>query len=531
MVRIFDKKGIMIINPDEKQMVLQRYNAISSEVFTKLINKSPAFESITYKALKDSSKELGSYTKFEKTQWSIVVRESHSYVLKTLNSIVLTIIIAILIFIIMSIYISLRFSKKIFKSFDDMEDITSRISDRNYSVKEKDMEYDEFNKLLTSFNKMQVEIDKREENLQNSLHSFKSLFNSTMESIILHENQICIDVNDVCLDFFKAKSKDEIIGKNILDLVAPEFRDTVALKYHRNSKPYEIELLKMDGTRMQGLVQGKFLNIRGRQIKVSALIDITELKNKDHLLFQQSKMASMGEMIGNIAHQWRQPLSIVSTCASGIKLEKEFGSLSDEKLHESMDMIVEHTQYLSRTIDDFRNFFKSEKNIKKFVIKDSVENALKLLSSSLKNNDIELKVDFLDEEFVYEGYPNEFIQAFINIVNNSKDAFVVNNKEDRFIEVRETLINDKYLLQIKDNAGGIPKNIKDRIFDPYFTTKHKSQGTGIGLYMTHQIIVDHMNGKVKIKNINFKKDNRTYNGSCFTIEFPRNMENDYTYMI
>ncbi len=412
-----------------------------------------------------------------------------------------------------------------------MQVITSKISNGNYDVEDKDLYYDEFNNLLDSFNKMQVEIDKREDTLESSLNSFKSLFNSTMESIILHENKICFDVNNVCLKLFGATTKNDLIGKNILDLVAPEYRKVVESNLIVNSQPYEIELLKIDGSRLQALVQGKFLRLDNRLVRVSALIDITELKNKDQLLFQQSKMASMGEMIGNIAHQWRQPLSIISTCASGVKFEKEFAELSDDRLNESMDMIVENTQYLSRTIDDFRNFFKSEKNLQLFVVQDTVQKALKLLSSSIKNNEIELQTKFLTNEFKFEGYPNEFIQVFINIINNSKDAFLLNKNEKKYIEISEVEYKDKYILQIKDNAGGIPSEIIDKIFDPYFTTKHKSQGTGIGLYMSHQIIVDHMNGKLKVRNIEFKTKTGSYKGCCFTIELPKIVEENYTYII
>ncbi|WP_072681474.1 ATP-binding protein [Arcobacter sp. LA11] len=531
MIRIFDKNGIMIINPDDKQLVLQRFNAITSEVFTKLVKEKEPYTQVIFSSIKNDGKQFGAYTTIKRTGWTILVRENHDYILKSLNSVVLLIIFAIIVFIILSIYLSLGISNRIFKSFDNMETITSKISNGNYTVENKNLYYDEFNNLLNSFNKMQVEIDKREDTLENSLNSFKSLFNSTMESIILHENKICFDVNNVCLDLFGATSKDDLIGKNILDLVAPEYRRIVENNLLVNSEPYEIELIKIDGSRIQALVQGKFLKLENRLVRVSALIDITELKNKDQLLFQQSKMASMGEMIGNIAHQWRQPLSIISTCASGVKFEKEFSVLSDDRLNESMDMIVENTQYLSRTIDDFRNFFKSEKNLQLFVVSDIVKKALKLLSSNIKNNEIELFTRFSNNEFSFEGYPNEFIQVLINIINNSKDAFLANNSQERCIEISELEYKDKYILQIKDNAGGIPTGIIDKIFDPYFTTKHKSQGTGIGLYMSHQIIVDHMNGKLKVKNIEFKTKTGKYKGSCFIIELPKNPVNNYTYSI
>ncbi|PLY08172.1 MAG: hypothetical protein C0625_03015 [Arcobacter sp.] len=523
MIRIYDKNGIIIVNPDNKQLVLERFNVRYSEVFTKLINIKQAFEHAIFKNKNGEKSQFGSYTKIEKTAWYVIVRESHNYILKSLDTIVYYFAFAILLFIIISIFLSLRISKNIFKSFDDMQDITSKIASGDYNVKLKISEYDEFNKLLESFNSMQIEIDKREDILENSLASFKALFNSTMESVMLHENGICFDVNDVTLKLFRAKSKDELIGKKIADFITEESKEILKANIDRETETYELGIIRVDGTRIDALVQGKFLELNGRVVKVSAIIDITELKRKDQLLFQQSKMASMGEMIGNIAHQWRQPLSIISTCASGVKFEKEFAVLSDERLNESMDMIVKNTQYLSKTIDDFRNFFRSDKKIEEFTLEDILNKALLLLNSSLKSHEINIVTKFSDSEFKLKGYPNEFIQVLINIINNSKDAFISNKIENRYIEIEE--INDKnlYRLHIKDNAGGIAPNIIDRIFDPYFTTKHKSKGTGIGLYMSHQIIVDHMKGNIFVKNIEIESPCGLSLGSCFCIEFDKNI--------
>ena len=168
-----------------------------------------------------------------------------------------------------------------------------------------------------------------------------------MEIIVLHKNGICIDANNVAIRFLKLKDKKELIGKNLLDYVDEKYKEILKSNYIRNTLPYEFEIIVKD-KRYTCLGQGKFIKIDGEIIKLSTLIDITELKAKDRLLFQQSKMASMGEMIGNIAHQWRQPLSMISTCASGIKFEKEFNQISDERLFESLDLIVENTQYLSK---------------------------------------------------------------------------------------------------------------------------------------------------------------------------------------
>ncbi len=317
----------------------------------------------------------------------------------------------------------------------------------------------------------------------------------------------------------------------MMDFISVEYRELVRNNLDKNTTPYEVELIRFDDSKMQVFVQGKFLQLQNEQVRVTAIIDITELKQKDKLLFQQSKMASMGEMLGNIAHQWRQPLNVISTSASAVKFEKEFDTLSDERFLESMDMIVHNTQYLSKTIDDFRNFFKPDKSVEKFIPNQVIRQAIKLLDSTIKNHEIDIQTNFLKTEHYFEGYSNEFIQVIINIINNSKDAFILNNIEHRVIYIEENNYNDKYILTIKDNAGGIPLQIIDKVFDPYFTTKHKSQGTGIGLYMSHQIIVDHMKGDLSVRNIQSRVDDKLQFGSCFIIKLNNKKEIFINYSI
>jgi len=520
MLRVFDKSGIMIINPDSKQFVLQRFNASSTSLYADLINKKEPYTAGLFTSISKNEHQYGTYIKINKTDWSVVVRDNYSNILNSLTSIIVSMVLIIIFFSCLSIFLSIKISKKIFKSFDHMQSLTSKIAHGDYHAQVNKLHYEELDNLLDSFNKMQTEIDKREDTLEKSLNSFKSLFNSTMESIVLSKNGIIVDVNDVSVKLFNAKSKNDFLNKNIFDFIEPSFHKMVKENLIKNTEPYEVELIKFDNKKLQALVQGKIIQFEGEEIRLTAVIDITELKQKDQLIFQQSKMASMGEMIGNIAHQWRQPLNTISTCASGIKFEKEFGILEDNRVVSTMDIIVENTQFLSKTIDDFRNFFKSDKKEENFAIKPVVKRALKLLDASIKSHDIEIKEEYLEEEFYYKGLSNEFIQVIINILNNSRDAFESNHVDKRLIVISEKMKLHNYTLEIKDNAGSIPENIIDKIFDPYFTTKHKSQGTGIGLYMSHQIIVDHMQGNISARNIRLDVNNKSYKGSCFTISFP-----------
>ena len=235
-------------------------------------------------------------------------------------------------------------------------------------------------------------------------------------------------------------------------------------------------------------------------------------------LIESSKLVSMGEMIGNIAHQWRQPLSVISTTATGIIVQKEFSSLSDEDLAKHCNIINDNAQYLSKTIDDFKNFIKGDRVKKEFLIKDMFNSFTNLMQGSIKNSHIELNLD-LEKNLVINGYQNELLQCFINIFNNAKDAFD-NDMENKLINITANKEDNNIIIKFKDNAGGIPSDILTKIFDPYFTTKHKSQGTGLGLNMTYNMITDGMKGSIVAINTTWKSHHKKHSGAEFIIILP-----------
>jgi len=239
-----------------------------------------------------------------------------------------------------------------------------------------------------------------------------------------------------------------------------------------------------------------------------------ELLENHQILMNQSKLAAMGEMIGNIAHQWRQPLSVISTSATGIIMQKEVGILNDEKLLFACNSINDNAQYLSRTIDDFKNFIKGDSKKENFSLKKNINNMLNLVAPTLKQNRIELILDI--EDCTLNSYPNELNQCLINIINNAKDA-LESIDEDKFVFIKTTVINNNIEISIRDNANGISNDIINKIFEPYFTTKHQSQGTGLGLSMTYKLITEHIKGKVIVKNNTYEYNNKTYIGANFII--------------
>jgi len=248
--------------------------------------------------------------------------------------------------------------------------------------------------------------------------------------------------------------------------------------------------------------------------RIEAEIHIS--KEKDNLLFQQSKMASMGEMIGNIAHQWRQPLGVISVGATGLKMQKEHNLLSDKFFFETCDSINHNAQYLSKTIDDFKNFIKNDRDKVQFDLKENIESFLSLVESSIKNHEIKIILD-LEENLTLNSYPNELTQCFMNLFNNSKDA-LKDIQTKRYLSISTKRKDSKVVISFKDNAGGIEDDVIKKIFEPYFTTKHKSQGTGLGLSMTYKIIVEGMNGTIDVHNIQYITDDKEFKGAEFIIK-------------
>ena len=237
-------------------------------------------------------------------------------------------------------------------------------------------------------------------------------------------------------------------------------------------------------------------------------------------LMKSEKMAALGEMIANIAHQWRQPLSVISTGVTGMKVQKEYGLLSDEEFNKTCEAINDNTQYLSKTIDHFRDFIKGEKYKVEFNLRDNINSFLTLVESSIKMNNINIILD-LDENIKINSYPNELLQCLFNIFNNAKDAFLEKEIEDKYIFISSRIKKNQVILKVKDNAKGISNSALPHIFEPYFTTKDKSKGTGLGLNITYNLISKGMNGTIEAYNVSFNYNKKEYTGAEFRIELPR----------
>jgi len=234
--------------------------------------------------------------------------------------------------------------------------------------------------------------------------------------------------------------------------------------------------------------------------------EIEKRRQKEQILINQSKLAALGEMLGNIAHQWRHPLTRLSLLIQNFEIAMKNNKLTPEYIKKFKQQAIEQINYMSNTIDDFTNFFKRDNQKQEFRAEIIIKEALKLIEGRVKSNNIQIFLENYTNRVIL-GYKNELSQVILNVLNNAVDVLKERNIKNKKIWIR--IFDNK--IEIEDNAGGIDENIKDKIFEPYFTTKFQSQGTGIGLYMSKVILNQHFNSDIYAYN--------SENGAVFVIEF------------
>jgi signal transduction histidine kinase len=251
------------------------------------------------------------------------------------------------------------------------------------------------------------------------------------------------------------------------------------------------------------------LKILNQELEQRVGLEVAQNREKDHILIQQSRLAAMGEMVHNIAHQWRQPLNALSLIMANIKDDFVYKTLTEESLSRDVGKGQKLLQSMSTTIDDFRNFFRPDQEPGLFDMGQAVRDALFIMDASLRNNDINVKTE-LPPGVMAQGYSNQFAQAVLNVIANAKEAIQQRGILQGQIVIELSRQDNQAVLSIQDNAGGIPPDILPRIFDPYFTTK--DSGSGIGLYMTKMIVERNLKGTIAASNLGA--------GACFEIILP-----------
>lgn len=263
-----------------------------------------------------------------------------------------------------------------------------------------------------------------------------------------------------------------------------------------------------------------FGKLNGKKAIISSAMDVTELKKKDTMLIMQSRHAAMGEMISMIAHQWRQPLASISTISGTLNMQIMLGQYDQNHFTEKLNLISDIAVDLSDTMNDFRNFFKEDKTKQLTTWKELIEGSLGIIKPMLIAKNIHISLTY-GKNNAFMTYPHEITQVILNILKNAEDILIENSIERPQIWIRTSYQNGQASLEIEDNGGGIPPELIDRVFDPYFSTKFDTDGTGIGLYMSKIIIEQHGDGTLTVIN--------TPHGACFRILLPieKHLDSDH----
>ncbi len=411
--------------------------------------------------------------------------------------------------------------------FSIIVDVTDELKTKNeLVVMKKDYKYLFNNVEVSIFNEDYSEIYKVFEDLRSKgiIDLKEYITNNPQFTVNMAKSIIINDVNNTAITLFKAKNKDDLknsilttYGENTLEVFKKKL---ISIWNNDDVFKCESDFIDLEGNHIYGNISLFIPKVKEDYQRVPVTIsDITQIKEKDRIMNQQSKMAAMGEMIENIAHQWKQPLSVISTVATGVDFKMEINeSLSKEEMSGWTKIINNEVQHLSQTIDDFRDFFKTDKIKKEFSLLKTFDKTLKLLIPQFKTTNIAIVKNIQD--IAITEMENELIQVFINILNNARDELFKITKDKKIILIDVVTNKDFVEISIKDNAGGIPEEIIKDVFNSHFTTKEDSGGTGIGLYMSKVIIEEHMKGTIKVVNSNFIHENLTHTGAQFKIKLP-----------
>lgn len=366
----------------------------------------------------------------------------------------------------------------------------------------------DYNSLHEKVNTMQQDFNEVSKEKQ----FFKTLLDATMEMTFIHDKDLhIVDINKIASRSLGSYTKEEIVGKSMQEFF---FKESIKIlqEYMQigNKEPFEGNLRGGDGVKTL-LVKTESFFDKNKEFFITTALDISELKEKELQLVQQSKLAQMGEMLSMIAHQWRQPLNIVAALNEIMLLKSKKNQLDFETFEPLSKKITLQVNYLSKTIDDFKEYFKPDKKPRHATLEDIVLHTLDITEASLANNKVKLSLELHAKEQILT-FVNEVQQALINIIKNAEDALKQNRTQDREIVIRAYKQDMLHIIEIEDNAGGIDEDILPKIFDPYFSTKDEKNGTGLGLYMTKTIIEKHCHGSITARN--------TKKGVKFTIELP-----------
>lgn len=366
-----------------------------------------------------------------------------------------------------------------------------------------------------------TEIRKAQKKLLESEKFYRTIFSSVNEAIIILEKNIIVDCNTLALELF-VKDKEAFIGVNILDFAKhiecqendfSFYHDTAIKGRSTNTRCSFVSGNETDQIKVIDIFLSSFSGDDNKTIMIAR--DITQQLEEEKLFRKQMRQAQMGEMISMIAHQWRQPLAIINAITSQLRLKETLKDENDPFVIENLIKIEQQSIHLSQTISDYRDFFRPDKPKEYTYLSTVVDHSLNLIDHALKTHGIQIERSIKNDLNLFT-YRNELLQVMIALLKNSLDAFIENRIEAGKIIITIDQEDDYGIIRIVDNAGGISPTIIDKLFIPYFTTKNKNLGTGLGLYMSKTIIEKHCHGELHVSS----QDQETF----FTIKLPYNKE-------
>jgi PAS domain S-box-containing protein len=380
---------------------------------------------------------------------------------------------------------------------------------------------------MYNITELKKQLEKRSDELRNCEECFHNIISCSADGIVIVGHEGIVRFVNSAAERILCRSAEEMRGKPVcfpfgsegkqeitIRLLNDEARivETCVVTTEWEGEPVWLASLRdiTDRKRVEEQLRDKTAQLEelNRTLAEKVREEIEKNREKEHLLIMQSRQAAMGEMIGNIAHQWRQPLTAISLLIQDLGECYVYGDFSKEYLDTTIRNALNVIQHMSQTIDDFRSFFKREKEKQAFSVRQVVDRSLSFIESSLRFNTIAVEIE-VDDDLLAFGYPNEFSQVLINIIGNAKDAFRERGTSEPLIRIQGCREGKRTVVTITDNAGGIPEEVIDRIFEPYFTTRQLENGTGLGLYMSKNIIEKNMDGKLTASNVD--------GGACFRI--------------
>jgi len=363
-------------------------------------------------------------------------------------------------------------------------------------------------------------------------HLLNEIFNpyKQVENLFLSIEEVNDEINSISIYITSLTNYDLNVAiqekhdtDQIFDLLSLILNASIVIVFLFSAalSAFIISNFKKLHTTLQGnvLEKTKALQKLNDTLEIKIKKEVENSRKKDILMFQQARLASMGEMIANIAHQWRQPLGSIMMIMQGFQTKSELGKLTPEIIDSKVKDALLLAENMSETLDNFQNFFKPTKEKESFSLKSVIKHSLTLSKYILEQHKIKVSIN-ISNTIKLHTYYNELSHVFLNIIANAEDA-LSSTEGEKFIEIIAKEVNQKIFIYITDNGGGIKKDVLPHIFEPYFTTKYKSNGTGIGLYMSQQIIEKHMQGIIRCKNVCYTINNNKFEHcTLFTIILP-----------